>query len=196
MSTAFAPTGRLGVLADQLPGAVLLRDSVLIAGGAAITGLAAQISIHTPLSPVPFTLQTLAVLLTGAALGTVRGAASMLLYLAAGAAGVPWFADHAHGAGGPTFGYLVGFVLAATLVGELARRGNDRSIIGTIGLMTLGTAVIYLVGAGWLAIDLHLDAQQAVALGVAPFLITDTLKTAAAAGLLPLAWRGVARLSR
>lgn len=191
-TASLRPSARPGVLADLVPGSVLLRDAHLVVGGAGLTGLCAQISLHTPLSPVPFTLQTLAVLLVGTALGTVRGAAAMLLYLAAGAAGMPWFANHSHGLGGPSFGYVVGFVLAAALVGELARRGNDRGILGTIGLMTLGNAVIYLVGTVWLAMDLHLGTQQAIASGVTPFLITDALKIAVAAGLLPLAWRGVA----
>lgn len=101
-----------------------------------------------------------------------------------------------HGPGGPGFGYLVGFVLAAALVGELARRGNDRGILGTIGLMTLGNAVIYLTGTVWLAMNMHLGAPQAIALGVTPFVITDALKTALAAGLLPLAWRWVAFVRR
>ncbi|MBC9731063.1 biotin transporter BioY [Streptomyces sp. TRM68367] len=197
MTTAtLQPLSRPGVLADRIPGSALLRDVLLVAGGAGLTGLVAQVSLQTPLSPVPFTLQTLAVLLTGAALGTVRGAASMLLYLAAGAAGVPWFAGHAHGAGGPAFGYIVGFILAAALVGELARRGNDRSIVGTIGLMALGNAVIYLVGATWLAMAMNLGPAQAVAQGVTPFLVTDALKMAVAAGLLPLAWKGVTRTGR
>jgi biotin transport system substrate-specific component len=191
-TASLGPSAHPGVLADLVAGSSLLRNTLLVVGGAGLTGLCAQVSLHTPLSPVPFTLQTLAVLLVGTALGTVRGAAAMLLYLAAGAAGVPWFAHHTHGLGGPGFGYVVGFVLAAVLVGELARRGNDRGILGTVGLMTLGNAVIYLAGTVWLAMDLHLGAQQAIALGVTPFLITDALKTALAAGLLPLAWRGVA----
>ena len=91
---------------------------------------------------------------------------------------------------------LRGFVLAAALVGELARRGNDRGILGTMGLMTLGNAVIYLAGTARLTMDLHLGAQRAIALGVTPFLVTDVLKTTLAAGLLPLAWRGVAYLRR
>lgn len=181
-----------GVLADRLPGSVV-RDVLLVLGGATLTGLAAQVSIQTPLSPVPFTLQTLAVLVSAAALGTVRGVLSMLVYLLAGAVGVPWYAHHSHGIGGPTFGYVVGFVLAAAVVGELARRGNDRRIVGTVGLMTLGSAVIYLVGTTWLALDLHLDIQNAIALGTTPFLVTDALKIACAAGLLPLAWAVVRR---
>lgn len=99
MSSSLAVADRR-VLADLLPGA-LVRDVVLVAGGAALTGLSAQVSILTPLSPVPFTLQTMAVLVCGAALGSTRGIASMSLYLLVGMAGFPWFAAHSAGVGGP-----------------------------------------------------------------------------------------------
>jgi biotin transport system substrate-specific component len=191
MATAVTTPDRL-VLADLVPGS-LARDAALIVGGACLTGLAAQVSIHTPLTPVPFTLQTFAVLLTGAALGPVRGVLSMLLYLLAGVVGVPWYASHAHGWGGPSFGYIIGFVVAAGVVGELSRRGNDRQVLSTIGLMALGSAIVYVFGATWLAADLHLSAQKAIDLGVTPFLVTDALKLAAAGLVLPAAWRLVRR---
>jgi len=191
MATAVTTPDRL-VLADLVPGS-LARDAALIVGGACLTGLAAQVSIHTPLTPVPFTLQTFAVLLTGAVLGPVRGALSMLLYLVAGVVGVPWFASHAHGWGGASFGYIIGFVVAAGVVGELSRRGNDRQVLSTIGLMALGSAIVYVFGATWLAADLHVGAQKAVDLGVTPFLVTDALKLAAAGLVLPAAWRLVRR---
>jgi biotin transport system substrate-specific component len=191
MATAATAPDRL-VLADLVPGS-LARDAALIVGGACLTGLAAQVSIHTPLSPVPFTLQTFAVLLTGAVLGPVRGVLSMLLYLLAGVVGVPWFASHAHGWGGPSFGYIIGFVVAAGVVGELSRRGNDRQVLSTIGLMALGSAIVYVFGATWLAADLNLGAQKAIDLGVTPFLVTDALKLAAAGLVLPGAWRLVRR---
>jgi biotin transport system substrate-specific component len=187
MTSASAAGQRL-VLADLVPGA-LVRDAVLVVAGAGLTGLAAQVSIHTPLSPVPFTLQTLAVLVTGAALGTLRGALSMLLYLLAGVAGMPWFANHSSGWGGPSFGYVIGFVVAAGVVGALAKRGADREVLSTLGLMALGSAIVYLIGATWLANDLHLSAQKAVSLGVEPFLVTDSLKLAVAALAFPAAWR-------
>jgi biotin transport system substrate-specific component len=187
MTSASAAGQRL-VLADLVPGA-LVRDAVLVVAGAGLTGLAAQVSIHTPLSPVPFTLQTLAVLVTGAALGSLRGALSMLLYLLAGVAGMPWFANHSHGWGGPSFGYIIGFVVAAGVVGALAKRGADRQVLSTLGLMALGSAIVYIVGATWLANDLHLSAQKAVSLGVEPFLVTDSLKLAVAALAFPAAWR-------
>jgi biotin transport system substrate-specific component len=180
------------VLADLVPGA-RVRDAALVLMGAGLTGLAAQVSIHTPLSPVPFTLQTLSVLVVGATLGTVRGLLSIALYAVAGIAGVPWYADHHHGWGGPSFGYVLGFVLAAGIVGELARRGNDRTVTGTVGLMALGTAAIYVVGAVWLAQDLHLSTSKAVELGVTPFLVTDAIKMAVAAVVLPAAWKLVRR---
>jgi biotin transport system substrate-specific component len=187
VTTAAATTPRL-VLADLLPGA-LTRDALLVAGGAGLTGLAAQVSIVTPLSPVPFTLQTLTVLVTGAALGTARGALSMLLYLLVGMAGVPWFAGHTHGVGGPAFGYLLGFVLAAGLVGALARRGADRHVVSTVLLMVAGSAVIYVVGTVWLAHDLDLGLAKAFDLGVRPFLATDAIKLGIAALAFPAAWR-------
>ncbi len=182
-----AATGVHATLADRLPGE-RARDAVLVGLGAVLTGLAAQLSFHIPGTPVPVTGQTLAVLLTGAALGLARGALSMLLYLGAGAAGVPWYANHASGLGGPAFGYVVAFVGAAALVGWLAERGGDRTVTRTLATMLAGTAAIYLVGATWLALDLHVGPRAAFDLGVRPFLLGDALKLAVAAGLLPGAW--------
>jgi biotin transport system substrate-specific component len=189
-----AAVSRRAVLADLIPGS-LVRDAILVVAGAGLTGLAAQVSVHVPsITPVPFTLQTLAVLLTGAALGSTRGVLSMLLYIAAGSAGVPWFANHTHGwAVDPSFGYIVGFVLAAGIVGELARRGNDRSVVSAIGLMMLGDAVLLTVGTIWLANDLHVSAAKAIALGVTPFLIAEVIKIAVAALALPAGWKLVRR---
>jgi biotin transport system substrate-specific component len=186
--TAASATARRLVLADLLPGA-RARDAVLVVGGAGLTGLAAQVSVHTSLTPVPFTLGTLAVLLVGASLGTVRGVLSIGLYLLAGMAGVPWYSNQGSGWDFPSFGYIVGYVIAAGIVGELARRGNDRTVTSTIGLMAVGSAVIYVAGAMWLANDLGLSASRAVELGVTPFLIGDAIKIAIAALVLPAAWR-------
>ncbi|HEY7463655.1 MAG TPA: biotin transporter BioY [Candidatus Limnocylindria bacterium] len=185
--TAIAPS-RPRVLADLLPGS-LVRDVLLVLGAAALTGLAAQISIPLPFTPVPITLQTFTVLLAGAALGPLRGGASMALYLVAGAAGVPWFSEQQHGIAFPSFGYIVGFVVAATIVGALARRGADRSVLGAAAIMVLGNLVIYLVGVPWLMAAIGSDLGRAVELGATPFLIGDALKIALAAGLLPVAWR-------
>jgi biotin transport system substrate-specific component len=181
------------VLADLIPGA-LVRDAALVVGGAGLTGLAAQVSVHIPsITPIPFTLQTLAVLLTGAALGSVRGVLSMALYLVAGGIGVPWYANHTHGFGGASFGYVIGFVVAAGVVGELARRGNDRSFLSALGLMAVGDAILLTIGTVWLANDLHDSAAKAIDLGVTPFLIGDALKLTIAALVLPAAWKAVRR---
>lgn len=186
MTAAAAPHAPTRVLADLLPGG-LVRDVALVAATAALTGLAAQVAI--PLWPVPVTLQTLTVLLAGAALGPTRGAAAMLLYLGVGAAGVPWFAQQHSGLGFPTLGYVIGFVLAAALVGALAARGADRTVPGTIATMVLGNLVIYAVGVPYLAIALGVDPVEAVGFGATPFLVGDGLKILLAAGLLPAAWR-------
>jgi biotin transport system substrate-specific component len=187
MSTAVALPTRL-VLADLVPGA-LVRDVALVVGGAGLTGLAAQASIHTPFSPVPFTLQTLSVLVVGAALGSVRGALSMLLYLLAGVVGVPWYANQSHGWGGPSFGYIIGFIVSAALVGALAKRGADRHVVTTVLLFVAGSLIVYVIGTAWLAADLHIGGAQAFKLGVRPFLATDAIKIALAALAFPAAWK-------
>ncbi len=182
------PLRRPLVLADLIP-AARARDAVLVVGGAALVGLAAQVSVPIPGTPVPVTGQTFAVLLVGAALGWRRAAASMLLYLAAGAAGVPWYAGHSSGFGGPSFGYVVGFVLAASVVGFLASRGGDRTPVRTVGTMVVGTLLIYAVGVPWLMASLGVGLATALHLGVTPFLLGDAAKVLLAAGLLPAAWR-------
>jgi biotin transport system substrate-specific component len=187
MSSLSLSVGR-PVLVDLIPGA-LIRDAAAVLVGAGVTGLAAQVSIHTSLSPVPFTLQTLAVLTVGAAVGTWRGITSMLLYLVVGMAGVPWFANHSHGIGGPSFGYILGFVAAAGITGFLAKRGADRSILGTVVLMVLGSLAVYAVGTAWLAADLGVGVNTAFDLGTRPFLATDAIKIAVAALAFPAAWR-------
>jgi biotin transport system substrate-specific component len=192
MTAATFATHPRTVLADLLPGE-RARDAALVVAGAGLTGLLAQVAIHTPLTPVPFTLQTFAALLVGASLGPVRGLVSMAVYLLAGLVGVPWFADGSHGYSA-SFGYIVGFTLAAGVVGILARRGADRRVVTTVALMTAGTVVTYLFGASWLALDLHLSIGRAWSLGVQPFLVGDALKAAAAAVLLPAAWGAVRRV--
>ena len=180
------------VLADLVPGA-RVRDAALVLTGAGLTGAAAQVSIHTPLSPVPFTLQTLAVLVVGASLGTLRGTLSIALYAVAGIAGVPWYANQGHGWGGPSFGYVLGFVAAAFVTGALAKRGADRHVVSTVGLMALGTIVVYAVGTVWLAKDLNLGSLEAFKLGVRPFVATDAIKVGLAALAFPAAWKLVRR---
>lgn len=182
------------VLADVLPHSAI-RDLVLVLGGAALVGLAAQIAIPLPFTPVPVTGQTFAVLLVGAALGPARAVLSMAVYLVAGVIGMPWFAGGGtafeKGALVPSFGYIVGFILAAGLVGWLADRGWSRSAWRTAGAMVLGNLVIYAIGVTWLKFALAASWADAVAWGMTPFLIGDLLKVALAAGLFPLAWLGL-----
>ncbi|MYX26198.1 biotin transporter BioY [Streptomyces sp. SID8381] len=189
MSTAAAAPARTGqVLADLLP-ASRVRDVALVLGGAALTGIAAQIAVPVPGSPVPVTGQTFAALLVGTSLGAGRGLLSLVLYAVAGVAGVPWFAQGGSGAGAPSFGYVLGMLLAATVVGALARRGADRGIWRTAGTMILGEAVIYAVGVPYLALSTGMSASAAIAAGLTPFLIGDALKAALAMGALPTAWK-------
>jgi len=176
------------VLSDLVPGG-LLRDLALVVGAAALVGIAAQVSIPLPFTPVPITLQTFAVLLAGAALGPVRALASMLLYIGVGMAGMPWFSEQRSGWAFASFGYIIGFIVAATLVGFLARRGLDRVVTGTVAMMVLGNLVIYAIGVSYLAIYLQVSLTDAVGFGLTPFLVGDGLKVLLAAGLLPAAWR-------
>lgn len=178
------------MLAEELP-ATLTRAGVTIAGGAALTALAAQVSLPVPGSPVPVTGQTFAVLLAGAALGPARGLASQGLYLALGAAGLPVFAGAAHGSGvifGASGGYLFGFLAAAALVGWGARRGADRSPARTLLMFALASAVIYAIGTTWLCADTGMSLSAGIAAGVTPFIPGDIAKALLAAGLLPGAW--------
>ncbi|MCX5363589.1 biotin transporter BioY [Streptomyces sp. NBC_00124] len=192
MSTAVAPSRPGQVLADLLP-ASRVRDVALVLGGAALTGLAAQLSVPVPGSPVPVTGQTFAALLVGTTLGAGRGFLSLALYALAGIAGVPWFAGATSGGSAPSFGYILGMILASTVVGALARRGADRSVWRTAGAMLLGEAIIYAVGVPYLALATGMSASAAFAAGLTPFLIGDALKAALAMGLLPTTWKFVNR---
>ena len=175
-----------------------VRDVVAIVGFALFTALAAQVTIPLGFTPVPITGQTFAVLLAGGVLGANRGALSMGLYVALGAIGLPFYAEGAGGwtaATGATAGYLVGFVVAAFVVGKMAEHGQDRKLSTSIPAFIAGTLIIYGIGAGWLAYDLGLPLTgaageaSAISLGVAPFLVGDVLKALLAGALLPAAWR-------
>lgn len=179
-----------------------VRAAILVVGGAALTAVSAQVVWFAPWNPlVPYTFQTAAVLLVGTVLGSRLGLASMLLYIAVGAAGLGVFAQGssgiaADGALRATVGYLGGFVLAAALVGWLAERGWDRSPLSTVGLMALGNLVIYAVGVPVLIAVTGLDFGTALRVGALDFVPWDLIKIAAAAAVLPLAWRLVSRGDR
>jgi biotin transport system substrate-specific component len=179
---------RPAVLGDLVPGR-LVRDVALVVGAAVFVGVAAQISVPVPGTPVPVSGQTFAVLLSGAALGFNRSLLSMALYALAGTLGMPWFAQGTSGWHSASFGYVLGFVLAGAAVGALAARGGDRSPFRTVATMTFGTLLIYAAGVPWLMAMTHSGFGAALSMGVRPFLIGDALKVLLAAGLLPGAWR-------
>jgi len=171
------------------------RDVALIVAGAGLTALGAQVSFTVGENPVPYTLQTAAVLLTGTALGAGRGFASMALYLAVGAIGVGVFADGRSGlltdAGAltPTIGYLVAFIVAATLCGRLAQRQWERTRTGAFLLMLLGSLVIYLIGVPVLAAVAGMTFSDAIYWGALVFVPWDLAKVVVATFAFPLAWR-------
>lgn len=171
----------------------LLRDILVIVGFSIFLALCAQVSFHIlPLTPVPITLQTLGVLLTGAALGSRRGALAMLAYLAEGAAGLPVFSGGTAGFVqliGFTGGYLWAFPIAAYVTGLLSERRLDRSFLTSALAMLPGSLIIYAIGVPWLAVALHIGLPKAFLLGMVPFIIGDTLKLLIAAALLPTTWK-------
>ena len=182
------------VLADVV-GRTWIRQLALVVGGAAFVGLSAQIAFYLPWnSAVPVTLQTFAVILTAGALGSLRGAAAMAIYALLGSIGLPWFAQGSSGFGGAAFGYIIGFIVAAFVVGRIAESGVTRSFGRSVGLMVLGSVIIYAIGATWLKYSLGVPwfgADSAWAYGVKDFIIGDVIKLLAAAGLLPLAWKAL-----
>ena len=170
----------------------------LMVGFALLTAAAAQITIPIPGSPVPITGQTFAVLLSGAALGSWAGAGSQAIYWGLGAMGLPFYADASGGweaATGATAGYLVGFVVAAWIVGALAERGQDRKVSSAIPAFLAGNAVIYLFGVPWLlySVESFTTLSDALAAGFTPFVVGDIVKIVAAGLLLPTAWKLVDR---
>ncbi len=183
MSTATVP-----VLTDLLP-ASRVKDAALVMGGTVLVALASQIVIPLGFTPVPLSLATLAVLLVGSALGPLRGGLSLGLYLALGVAGAPVFAGFSSGAASASFGYVIGYLVAAVAVGALARRAADRKVLSTFATAVVGSALIYAVGVPWLMISLGVGLSEGLALGVVPFLVGDALKALAASALLPATWK-------
>ena len=181
--------------AETLTGAWLapldwVKSVALVVAFSLFVALSAQVVVPLPFTPVPITLQTFAVLFTGALLGSRLGAAALLLYVVEGAAGLPFFRG---GNGGldylrfsVTAGYLLSYPLAAFLTGWLAERGWDRKFLTAAAAMALGSIVILF--GGWLGLLRLYSASQAFALGVAPFIVGDIVKIALAAAALPSGW--------
>jgi biotin transporter BioY len=165
----------------------LLRNFLFVLSFTLLTAISAKLKIE--IGPVPITMQTFAVLLSGALLGAKRGALSQIFYLLGGLAGIPWFA---RGGGiaylmSPTFGYIIGFVLAAFVVGFLCERGFDRKVETAILAMLVGNILIYIPGLLWLA--KFVGWGKVLAVGLYPFIIGDTIKLLLAGSILPLGWK-------
>lgn len=192
MTTAVSlPAQRPLVLADVL-GRSRARDVALVVTAALFTAVLAQIAIPVPGSPVPITGQTLAVVLTAAALGPHRGLAGQALYLALGAIGLPFYSEASGGfevISGATGGYIVGFLPAAYLIGLAAKHQLDRALWKALPLFVAGQAIIFAVGVPWLAATAHLNASQAIAAGFTPFIVGGLVKAAVAGAVLPGLWK-------
>jgi biotin transporter BioY len=170
----------------------LLKDILLILGFTLLTAISAKLKIE--IGPVPITGQTFAVLLSGALLGAKRGALSQIFYLFGGLAGIPWFA---RGGGiaylmSPTFGYIIGFVLAAFVIGFLCERGLDRKIETAILAMLVGNVLIYLPGLFWLA--RFVGFEKVLSVGFYPFIVGDFIKLFLTSLLLPFGWKTVKKV--
>ncbi|MBB3018795.1 biotin transport system substrate-specific component [Microvirga lupini] len=164
-----------------------LRAIVLMVVGTALLTVSAKVQV--PLPFVPMTLQTLVVLMIGASYGWRLGGATVALYLAEGAMGMPVFAGPTAGIGylmGPTGGFLFGFVAAALVMGFMAERGWDRSLLRVIVMMSIGHAVIFAFGLAQLS--LVMPFAKAWTVGAAPFVAATLVKTALAVALMQAAW--------
>ena len=185
------------VVVDRLVRGRVAADMLLVIGASALIAIAAQVAIPLPFTPVPLTLQPLAVIFIGAALGSARGASAAALYLLEGYSGLPVFAQGHGGAiwlAGPTAGYLFSYPFAAGLAGFVSERGWGSSTVRAITGMLLALGVIYLGGWSWLAV--LTDARTAYAAGVAPFVLADIVKVAIGAALLPKAQQIISMSSR
>lgn len=186
--TAAAPHFSLAALIWPVrPGETVgsLRAIVLVVLGTALMALSAKVSL--PLPYVPMTLQTLVVLVIGAAYGWRLGSATMIAYLAEGALGAPVFAGPVGGIAplvGPTAGYLFGFIAAAFVTGLFVERGWDRSVVLLFAAMAVGHFVILAAGFGWLAFGLGLGAAKAWQVGIVPFIAASLVKNALGAALM------------
>jgi biotin transport system substrate-specific component len=166
-----------------------VRDSILIGTGALFIYLTSLVVV--PHDPIPWTGQTFGVLMVGGALGLRRGLLAVALYVLLGYVGLPFFAEGKSGASiilGPSGGYLIGFIVAGAVVGRLAELGWDRRFGGAIGMMLIGSAIIYAIGLPWLAVVAGYTPSQTIAAGLTPFILWDAVKLTVAAGIFPVTW--------
>jgi biotin transport system substrate-specific component len=207
MQAAARPTTIIDIV---VPGTGIVRDLALVASFTLFVAVFAQIAIRLPFTPVPITGQTLAVLVTGGALGANRGAASLALYALIGSIGVPLFAPSAAALEGELIhfvlpwegtgdliwsltsgGYIVGFIAAAYVVGRLAERGWDRGWKVTVAML-IGNVLVYVPGLLWLGYKIE-SFDNALVFGLYPFIVGDLIKLYVAAIALPGAWAIIGR---
>ena len=183
------------VVIERLVRGRAAANMLLVVGASALIAISAQVAIPLPFTPVPLTLQPLAVILIGVVLGSTRGAAAAVLYLLEGASGLPVGAQ-GHGGMpwilGPTAGFLFSYPFAAWVAGFVSERGWGSSIVRAVTGMLLALGVIYLGGWSWLAIQL--GPSVAFTGGVVPFVLADIVKVAIGAALLPKAQELIARV--
>jgi biotin transport system substrate-specific component len=167
----------------------------LILAGTLLLTVSSKISMILPFSPIPVTMQTFAVLLLGALLGSKRGSLTVFVYLMEGCAGLPVFAKGGSGIAylmGPTGGYLLGFIFAAYITGALAERGWDRKFGTTFLAMLTGNMVLFFMGMIWLSA--FVGIEKAIVAGLFPFIAGELFKMVAAGALLPTGWKALKRL--
>lgn len=203
MTAAAVPLARRTVLADALVGhRTLAKDALLVLAG--ITVVAALAQVEIPMWPVPITGQTLGVMLVGATLGFRRGTTALVGYMLLGLAGAPIFAGFTGSIaaiGKPSFGYIIGFIATAAVVGALAERRWDRRPLLAIALFGLASLIPFAFGVPYMAAVLAalgspVDLAGALAFGFLPFIVGGIVKWAIAAAALPAAWVGVRALDR
>ena len=195
MSAAISSAPR-PVLADLIPGA-RVRDAALIAGSALLMAALALVSIPVEPSPVPITGQTLGVGLIGATLGLRRGVSAMLLYTLMGLF-LPVYSAGGHGIDvlySAKGGYLVGFIAATAVVGYLAERGADRTVVRTFLTFVLAQAVVFVFGLIGLKLAVGQDWGWTVQNGFIVFLFGGLVKAIIGALVLPGAWRAFGKPS-
>jgi biotin transport system substrate-specific component len=184
-------------LIDKLVARTLINNIILVVAGVALTALSAQLSI--PAFPVPFTFQTLAVLVIGSTYGAARGAITMGAYALVGALGLPVFADASSGFNvlfGYSGGFIIGFIFAAALAGRLAELKWSSNVLKALVGFVISTVVIYGLGIPVLAMNAYDSDLLAATQGMLPYLGWDFVKSVIAAGLIPSAWLLVKKLDK
>ncbi len=179
-----------------MPRTTALANAVLVVSGVFALAILAQIAIPVPGSPVPVTGQTLGVLLIGTAYGSTLGVTTFALYLLAGIAGAPVFANNGFGIDrviGATGGYLIGMLVATYVVGQLARLRLDQRFLTALPSMLIGTVITFGFGLVWLQQYTGKDWAWTINAGLTPFIVGEVLKIAIAGTSLPIIWRLVNR---